>query len=224
MSTAEQPCHSLLIIMPSHQDYKIKLQVLQSERLRRDHADLAAERQYEEIATFFFEEMYGPRDFSNRDEQAHRLRQFVHMAPGLAIRDVEQILDLLELTKKLDDSVVAELIALNAPVEYDEKMYEHAYRRADNYDERVAQLDLIRGSLNNVYRLAKNPVLKMVLHRTAGLAQVAGMADIHRFLLSGYQAIQPVKDIHRFIETIIIRERVRLDRIYEVKRPARKTA
>ena len=85
--------------MPSQQDYKLALQVFQSQRLRRDHADLAAEAQYHEIGEFFFEEMYGPHDFSARDEQARRLHQFVHLAPGLAVRDVQEVLELLELTQ-----------------------------------------------------------------------------------------------------------------------------
>jgi hypothetical protein len=41
------------------------------------------------------------------------------------------------------------------------------------------------------------------------------MADIHRFLYRGYEAILPVRDIHRFVETIVLREQDRLDRIYK---------
>ena len=52
--------------MTTHQEYKLALQTFQSQRLRRDLADLAAEPQYKKIGEFFFEEMYGPRDFSAR--------------------------------------------------------------------------------------------------------------------------------------------------------------
>jgi hypothetical protein len=202
--------------MTSHQNYKLALQTFQSHRLRRDHADLAVEAQYQEIGEFFFQELYGPRDFSARDEQGHRLRQFVHMAPGLAVRDVEQVLKLLELTNVLDDAVVKRLIALDAPLDFDETLYERAYRLADNYADRVLQIELVRDSLYNVYRLARKPLLGTVLQRTQGLAQAVGMNDIHRFLRVGYQAILPVRDIHRFIETICLRERDRLDRIYDL--------
>src|SRR6185503_14317630 len=109
--------------MPSHQEYKLALQSFQSHRLRRDHADLAAESQYRDIGEFFFEQMYGPHDFSARDEQAQRLHQFVHMAPGLAVRDVEQVLQLLAVTNKLDDAVVAWLVTLDAPLDFDEALY-----------------------------------------------------------------------------------------------------
>jgi hypothetical protein len=201
--------------MTSQQDYKINLQTFQSLRLRRDHADLAAEAQYREIGEFFFEEMYGPRDFSARDQQARRLHQFVHLAPGLVVGDIQKVLELLELSNKLDDSLVAWLIALDAPLDFSEDMYERAYRLADNYAERVRQLDLVRDTLYNVYQLAHKPLIGITLQRTQGLAQAVSMADLHRFLRLGYLAIQPVRDIHRFIETIFVREKDRLDRIYE---------
>jgi hypothetical protein len=202
--------------MPSQQDYKLALQTFQSSRLRRDHADLAAEAQFHEIGEFFFEEMYGPHDFSARDEQAHRLHQFVHLTPGLAVRDVQDVLELLELTNKLDDIVARWLLTLDAPLDFDEATYERAYRLSANYDDRVHQLELVRNALYNVYRMAHKPLIGTMLQRTQGLAQTFGMTDIHRFLRLGYQAIQPVRDIHRFVETIILRERDRLDRIYEL--------
>src|SRR5690348_10402985 len=103
--------------MASQQEYKAVLQSFQSTRLRRDHADLAAEPQYHDIGEFFFEEMYGARDFSARDEQARRLHQFVHLAPGLAVGDVQQVLELLELTNRLDDAVAHWLMQLDAPLD-----------------------------------------------------------------------------------------------------------
>ena len=200
--------------MTSQQDYKIALQAFQSQRLRRDHADLAAEPQYHQIGEFFFEEMYGPQDFSSRDDQARRLHQFVHLAPGLAARDVQDVLELLALTNQLDDAVAVRLVDLDASLEFDEMIYERAYRLCDNYGDRVRQIELIRNALYNVYRMARKPLIGAVLQRTHGLAQTVGMADIHRFLYHGYQAIQPVRDIYRFVETILLREQDRLDRIF----------
>jgi hypothetical protein len=119
--------------MTTHQDYKLALQAFQSQRLRRDLADLAAEAQYQQIGQFFFDEMYGSRDFSARDDQAQRAHWFVHRVPGVTAHDVESVLALLELTNKLDDEIADGLIALGAPLDFDEAIYERAYRRADHY-------------------------------------------------------------------------------------------
>ncbi len=202
--------------MVSEQDYKVVLQSFQSYRLRRDHADLAAEAQYRKLGEFFVEELYGPRDFSARDQQARRLNQFVYLVPGVALGDVQKVLQLLELSNKLDDQVANLLIEMSAPIDFDEATYERAYRLADNYDERVYQLELVRDSLYTVYRMARRPLVGPALKRIQGLAQTVGMADIHRFLMLGFQSIQPVRDIHRFVETVGVRERDRLDRIYDV--------
>ena len=64
--------------------------------------------------------------------------------------------------------------------------------------------------------MARKPLIGIALQRTQGLAQTVGMTDIHRFLRLGYQAIQPVREIHRFVETVILREQDRLDRIYVI--------
>jgi hypothetical protein len=195
-------------------EYKLALQTFQSHRLQRDLADLAAEAQYRQIAQFFFEEMYGPRDFSARDEQAQWAHKFVHRTPGVTIHDVEPVLDLLELTNQLDDEIAELLIELGAPLDFDEAIYERAYRLADNYDTRVDQIDLVIIALANVHRLGRKRLLGIALQSTQGLAHALGMGDLHRFLWLGYQAIQPVRDITRFLNTIETRERARLDRIY----------
>jgi hypothetical protein len=200
--------------MTTHQDYKLSLQAFQSQRLRRDLADLAAESQYEQIGKFFFDEMYGSRDFSARDEQAQRAHWFVHRVPGVTAHDVEAVLDLLALTNELDDQIANLLIELGAPLDFDEVIYEQAYRLADHYAERVRQIDLVIVTLSNVHRLGRKKLLGLALQSTHGLAHAVGMGDIHRFLRLGYYAIQPVRDINRFLDTIETREKQRLDRIY----------
>jgi hypothetical protein len=202
--------------MPIQPDYKLALQTFQSRRLQRDLADLAAEAQYHQIAQFFFEEMYGPRDFSARDEQAQRAHWFVHRTPGVTIHDVEPVLELLELTNELDDQIAGLLIELDAPLDFDELIYERAYRLADNYAARVTQIDLAIVALGNVYQLGRKRLLGIALQGTHTLAYAVGMGDLHRFLRLGYQAIQPVRDITRFLTTIETREKARLDRIYAI--------
>jgi hypothetical protein len=124
------------------------------------------------------------------------------------------VLELLALTNQLDDDIATLLAQLGAPLDFDEPIYEHAYRLADHYAERVRQIDLVIVALSNGHRLGRKRLLGLALQSTHGLAHAVGMGDIHRFLRLGYQAIQPVRDITRFLDTIETRERERLDRIY----------
>jgi hypothetical protein len=195
--------------------YRLALQIFQSSRLRRDYRDLAEIEQYKQVGEFFFTEIYGPRDFSERDNGARRLQQFLHLVPGVVAEDVEQVLELLELTNQLDTQLAQLLIDGGAPLHFSEEEYETAYRQQENYDERLTQLNLIDQSLRNVFRLSHIGLLGAALRRTKLVARLAGIEAIHQFLLRGYEALRVVTDIEQFARTIYERELERLDRIYE---------
>jgi hypothetical protein len=195
--------------------YRLALQMFQSSRLRRDYHDLAAIAQYQQVGEFFFTEIYGPRDFSERDSGARRLQQFLHLVPGVVAEDVEQVLELLELTNKLDTELAQILVERGAPLHFDEETYEAAYRQQENYNQRLVQLDLIDMSLRNVFRLSRIGLLGAALRRTRLVARLAGIEAIHQFLLRGYEALRVVRDIEPFARTIYDRELERLNRIYE---------
>jgi hypothetical protein len=202
--------------MTTLKQYRLAIQIFQSNRLRRDYDDLAALPQYESVGEFFFTEMYGPRDFTRRDAQARRMQQFLHIVPGVRLRDIEQVLELLDLTNRLDEHLAQLMLQEVIGTDFDEATYEQAYRLADNYDLRRHQLELINSSLYNVFRISRSQLLGMALHRSGLLARIAGIDVVHQFLSKGYDAVHDVEDIDFFAVTIYNRELARLDRIYEV--------
>lgn len=200
--------------MSTLKQYRIALQIFQANRLRRDYRDLSDIPQYEPVGEFFFNEIYGPRDFTERDRGARRLHQFIHALPGVRLRDVEQVLDLLELTKRLDDGLALMMLEHSVGTDFDEATYEHYYYLADNYDHRLHQLDLVRDSLYNVYHLSRSHLLGIGLHRSRLLARLVGVEAAHEFLVKGYDALQGVSSIDLFAVTVYDRELARLNRIY----------
>lgn len=200
--------------MTTHKQYRLALQIFQSERLRRDYDDLAEIAQYEPVGEFFFTEMYGPRDFSARDAGARRIQHILHLLPGVHLHDIEEVLDLLELTNRLDDELARLMLARHTGTSFDEATYDAAYRAADNYDLRLRQLALINKSLHNVFRLSRSALLGVGLHRSRLLARLAGIEAAHGFLVKGYDALRGVSDITQFADTVYRRELARLNRIY----------
>ncbi|MCX7860701.1 MAG: hypothetical protein N2385_11455 [Chloroflexus sp.] len=194
--------------------YRIALQIFQSNRLRRDYRDLSEVPEYEPLGEFFFNEMYGPRDFSQRDQEGRRLHHFLGMLPGVHLRDLEEVLELLELTYQLDDDLAQRMLAADIGTDFDEMTYEYFYRLADKYNERLRQLTLVRSSLYNVFRLSRSAMLGLALRRSHFVARLAGISNVHTFLLRGYEALQNVTAIEHFAETIYQRELDRLNRIY----------
>lgn len=206
--------------MTTLRQYRLALQIFQANRLRRDYSDLAAIAEYEPVGEFFFDEMYGARDFSARDAEARRIQHVVHMLPGVHMRDVEQVLELLDLTNRLDEHLARLMLAQGTGLDFDEPAYEAGYREADNYDERLRQLNLINSSTYTVFQLSRSQLLGIGLHRSRLLARLAGIEAAHTFLLKGYDALRGVTDITLFAETVHTRELARLDRIYGRSRSA----
>jgi hypothetical protein len=196
---------------------RIALQIFQSNRLRRDYSDLAEIAQYEPVGEFFFNEIYGGRDFSQRDSEARRLQHILHVMPGVNLRDVEEVLELLDLTNRLDDGLAQLMLAQGLHSDFTEATYDRCYYEADNYAQRLRQIELVRGSLYNVFRLSRMPLLGLALHRSRLLARIAGIEAAHSFLAKGFAALQGVSSIDQFAETIYSRELVRLKRIYELE-------
>ncbi|NTW03777.1 MAG: hypothetical protein HGA19_21305 [Oscillochloris sp.] len=201
--------------METFSQYRIALQVFQSNRLRRDYSDLASIPMYEPVGEFFFNELYGPRDFSQRDNDARRLQHFLHIVPGVHLRDIEEILELISITADLDDDMTRLMIEQKTPITFDEPLYNYLYRLANNYTDRHRQLELIGNCLLNVFRLSRSHLLGMALERSGLLARLAGFEAGHSFLLKGYLALRNVTEIDLFATTIYNRERERLDQIYE---------
>lgn len=195
--------------------FRIALQIFQSNRLRRDYRDLAEIEQYEQIGEFFFSEMYGPRDYSRRDADARRLHNLLHMLPGVHLHDVEQVLELLELTNTLDEGLARRMLDMGVHTDFDEETYDFYYREMDNYDARLQQLELVRACLYNVFRLSRSKILGAALHRSGMLARLAGFEVGHDFLRKAFDALQNVSSIDRFAETIYSRELERLNTIYD---------
>jgi DNA-binding transcriptional MerR regulator len=200
--------------MSSLRQLRIALQIFQSNRLRRDYSDLSAIEEYEPVGEFFFDEIYGARDFSRRDSEARRLQSILHLLPGVNLRDVEEVLELLDLTNRLDDELARLMLEHGQTTDFDERAYETFYRKADNYESRLQQLELVHGCLYNVFRLSRMPLLGLALHRSRLLARIAGIEAAHTFLVKGFDALQGVSSIDHFAETIYSRELARLRRIY----------
>ncbi len=194
--------------------YKRALQIFQTRRLRRDHQDLARRSEYRRLAEFLFTDIYGPRDFSERDRQMQSLTPLLRRLPGLTSQDMVQIFQLLHFSDQLDELLVDQLLSMGVRPDFDEAIYEEAYRLAAGLADRRRQLDEVRNVLLHVHRLARNMLLGPALDSSHLLASAAGLGEIHTFLQHGYHALRPVRNITHFVETVDMRERERLKRIF----------
>lgn len=203
-------------------DDRLALRAWQAARLAESHRHFLDSRRYGEAASFFLSDLYGPKDFSARDEEVERiLPMLVAMLPESALQAMALAVELDALSEDLDAAMVAELRA-HAPAgtpagrvgEIDVARYGEAYRAVGRRRERLRQIALI-GEVGAVLeQLARKALLSTLLKLMAAPAQLAGLGELHSFLAHGFAAFRRMGDASDFLDGIERGERQTLDRLF----------
>jgi hypothetical protein len=186
---------------------KRALQAFQVARLNNTYADLKQDPQYDKIGRFFFEKLYAPQDFSFRDTSIKKLHKMlagkVHRAMVTA---VGQVLELHELTERLDDRMVQQMMKMGVDDGMTMDQYRTVYRSLDNYDQRVHQIELSLQATRTFHRLSRKWVVKLSLNTVRSAAHLLGMGPIIDFIHEGYEGFRSIKNIENFVEIVGYRE------------------
>lgn len=182
---------------------RLRLRVWQAERLARSYADLLHSERYGKAAKFFLADLYGPKDFSSRDEEVERiLPMLVAMLPASALCTIALAVELDALTELLDSAMVVELRAAGRIGDIDENAYAAAYRTVRRRPERQRQIVLMRETGEALKQLAQKSLLTTLLKLMRGPAHLAGMGELHEFLEKGFDAFRQMGDATEFLDCI----------------------
>jgi len=87
------------------------LRAWQTQRMARTYADLLALPRYRLACRFFLEDIYAPRDFSQRDHDMLEMHAFMErFVPAALLRPLTNTIDLYAETQKLDDDLLKVLV------------------------------------------------------------------------------------------------------------------
>jgi hypothetical protein len=174
----------------------------QSERLARTYADLLATDRYRESCEFFLEELYGARDFEQRDEEVQRVvPKLARMLPSRAIETLLLAVELDELAEDFDAGLARRL---DLPVT--ERRYAEAYPKVGTQQGRERQIELVGKIGAALDRLARIPMLAPMLGMMKGPAEAWGYGHLHHFLYRGFHAFAGMGSAREFLATIRRRE------------------
>jgi hypothetical protein len=195
------------------------LRAWQSERLAKTYADLLADKRTRPAGEFFLSDIYGPRDFTQRDHDAERLHEILsRVVPAPMLQQLSDIIQLNRLTAALDQQLLAALFdQLGVTDTITAAQYAEGYRLCDNYPERVRQIDLIVTVLNEAAQGAHWPGAGVALKLAGVPARQAGWVELYEFLLRGYDAFKRIKDVKVFVATVEQRERRILAQIFSAE-------
>jgi hypothetical protein len=194
------------------------LSAWQSLRLSRTHADMLRDVRFSLGCRFFLDDIYAPKDFSQRDYDGHRIYSFMNrFLPEATLAPLAMALEVNSLTQQLDLALAEAMRDHLGVVErFDRAQYEEAYRLCNNYDTRARQIRLIVAVGGQLERVRRVPFIQTTLRLARGPAHRLGWHEMQDFLERGYVAWKSMRDPGSFLANIEQREMAILNRIYGV--------
>jgi len=182
----------------------LALKRYQQRRFAKTYADLLGSPRYGPASRFFLEELYGPRDFSDRDAQFARVvPAIVRLFPEDIVGTVNTLAELHALSETLDSETASDL----ASSEVDAGAYVHAWQMTGRAAERERQIGLTLAVGESLDKLTRNPLVRHSLRVMRGPARAAGLGDLQNFLETGFDTFKAMRGAREFLHDIGARER-----------------
>jgi hypothetical protein len=186
----------------------------QTKRLERTYADLAAQPRYKAATAFFLDDLYGPKDFSGRDQAMLRiLPAMSRILPQRAVETAALAIELEAVSEALDQRLAAALPG--GPIDAD--AYAQAYRETSTRPERQHQVELVDAVGHRLDALVAKPFLSGTLKLMRQPAKMAGLGDLQDFLERGFAAFHAMKGADAFLALVRERETAILNRLFSRK-------
>lgn len=185
-----------------------QLQHWQCERLLVTHDDLAQQKRYQKAMAFFVDELYGPKDFSQRDADLVRvIPKLAKVLPDKAMNAMDDALSLNALSFDLD-MAMAQYLQAHFPDELiNRDNYALAYRHVGRIDDRTHQIDIISHLGDQLADVIKIRGIGMLISLSRRPAKLAGLLALHEFLERGFDAFKALGDVQSFIQPVLVREK-----------------
>jgi hypothetical protein len=194
------------------------LRAWQAQRLAATHRDLLGSRRYGAAAAFFLADLYGPKDFTERDDEVARIAPtLASVLPIGAVQSLALAIELDALSEDLDSRLIDALrwqCGDNALLVVDERRYAAAYRACGNREERAVQIALIDWIGRLLDRVARKPFINAALELSRGPARLAGLLAVHDFLDRGLHAFRSMDGAEDFLGLIRCRETQIMEQLF----------
>lgn len=188
----------------------------QHARFMLTYSDLLAHPRYGGAALFFLEDLYGPGDFTSRDDQFARIVPgLVRMFPRDIIATVQSLGQLHALSEELDTAMASALretaradgLGIADDLVIDGVAYGRCWRRVAGPGERERQIALMLSVGQALEGYTRNPLLRTSLRLMRGPAHAAGLGALQAFLERGFDTFRAVGGAREFLAVIASRER-----------------
>jgi len=188
----------------------------QMARLNQTYTDLLASPDSRDACRFFLCDVYGPRDFNQREQEILQVYQSMKKyLPVRIMHTIELAIRLDDLTFDLDDALLRVLVnELSVTDTITPELYAEAYRRCHNNDKRAEQIDLVVEVGQKINQLIHIPFIGLTLRMAHQPAHWMGWSELQDFLERGYVAFRNLSNAKAFLRIIEQRERQISDQLF----------
>jgi hypothetical protein len=203
----------------------------QHARFEQTYADLLAQPRYARAARFFLEDLYGPADFTQRDDQFARIvPALVRLFPQDIVATVALLGELHALSERLDTEMGVALADQAAGFDLGEEghqieaaalsgtTYRQAWRVVGQPEARERQIALMLQVGRALDHYTRKPLLRHSLRLMRGPAAAAGLGTLQQFLEAGFDTFRDMRGADAFLATIAERERSQAAALFEPER------
>lgn len=181
----------------------------QAERLARSFEGFMDHPGRRPAAEFFLSDLYGDRDFSQRDADIARVvPKMQRLLPQGLLETLADAIELGALSHAFDLRM-AEWLQANAGSrrKLDDALYAEAYRAVGRPRLRSHQIDLIVRAGYGLGMALKTRGVSTLLAVLRGPARAAGLGELQSFLERGFGAYAKLDDVAAFVHDIEAHER-----------------
>jgi hypothetical protein len=179
------------------------VQAWQCKRLLVSHQEMYQQKRFKPAVEFFINELYGPNDFSQRDQDIARIvPKMSKFLPEKALQSLASALHLNTLSFELDFDLAQKLMG----VDINRDSYAKAYVSCDNLTTRQQQIDYIRTLGNDLADVVKMKGISSLLFISRKPAKMAGVLALHEFLDKGFKSFKNLGNVEDFITPVVNKE------------------
>ena len=180
-------------------------------RFAESYDTLLASDRYAPAARFFLDELYGPRDFTQRDAEFSRVvPSIARLFPKSVLEVVGTLTGLHALSEQLDTAMG---VQVSSP-EVDSTAYQQAWQRCGKAELRERQICMTIELGHALDQLTRKPLLRQSLRLMRGPAQAAGLGELQRLLERGFDAFRAMRGAEEFLAIVARHERRQARRLF----------
>ena len=193
---------------------------VQAQRFAHTYADLLRDVRFGPPAQFFLTELYGEKDYTDRDQQFARIAgPLERIFPADVVATAETLAELHRLSEHLDDRMAEAWRALEPLRLEAAARYLRAWRNVGERDQRQLQLHSVLELGHELADLTAMAGLRSLLRTMRLPARLAGLSALQAFLEAGFDTFAVLSRspgaVPRFLATIAERENAWIAQLFD---------